>query len=75
MSMSRKLDTPIVEQKLIEKFDKGLMGKTLKKDSQLVMKYVSELSEGEKEELKKKLELDNKVDLTIDGKNLEVLST
>lgn len=51
MSMSRKLDTPIVEQKLIEKFDKGLMGKTLKKDSQLVMKYVSELSEGEKEEL------------------------
>lgn len=74
-NMARKLDTPIVEQKLIEKFDKGLMGKALKKDSQLVMKHISEQSEAEKMDMKTKLDTDGKVELNIDGKNIEILST
>jgi len=73
--MSRKLDTPIVEQKLIEKYDKGLMGKALKKDSQLVVKYVSELSEADKLELKQKLDSSGKVSVNIEGKDMNILST
>jgi len=73
--MSRKLETPIVENKLIEKFDKGLMGKTLKKDSQLVMKYISEMSEDEKLSMKTSLDADGTITLSIDGKNLDVLPT
>lgn len=73
--MSRKLDTPIIEQKLIEKYDKGLMGKALKKDSQLVVQYVSELSEAEKHSLNQKLETSGKVNVNINGKNMDILST
>jgi glycyl-tRNA synthetase (class II) len=74
-NMSRKLDSPIVEQKIFEKFEKGLMGKALKKDAQLVTKYITELSEADKLEMKNKLESNGNVSINVDGKNLEVLNT
>jgi len=38
LHLSRKLDTPINSKEIIVKFDKGLCGKTFKKDFQLIQK-------------------------------------
>jgi len=38
LQMARKLENPYTKQVLVEKFEKGLMGKELKKDCQLAIK-------------------------------------
>lgn len=38
LQMARKLETPIVLQKLFEKFEKGPMGKLFKQNCQVIIK-------------------------------------
>lgn len=66
--MSKKLDKPIVFNKIFEKFEKGKMGKEFKKDTQLIISQFGNLTEEEKQVYWDKLKECGEIKLTVNDK-------